>query len=226
MDKCLVCGKPIPKNRKYCSPECYHKSPTKGRPPRKERKLCIVCGKPIVLANQRFCSNECYAKHQTGLKRLDMQKRVTKVCPICGTSFETGGRLGPIGRTHCSTRCQGLAVRKDLKELDYPHGSTSWRELRRKVIERDGFRCQFCGKVKDVGQLQVHHIIPTNIELNYEDENLITCCRRDHAAINIATKWGYANNPDFDPHKLVSMLRKRNKVLISKLYTQDRSGVS
>ena len=32
-----------------------------------------------------------------------------------------------------------------------------WRRIRRRVLDRDGWRCRSCGKA---GRLEVHHVVP------------------------------------------------------------------
>lgn len=52
-----------------------------------------------------------------------------------------------------------------------------WAKKRFKVLERDNFRCQYCGKNgKDVS-LEVDHIIPKAKGWTDDFDNLITCCR-------------------------------------------------
>jgi len=206
MKTCPICGKPIPDKRKYCSPKCYHRSPTKGRPPRKPRNPCLVCGKPVARAKQKFCSLECYAKYWKGKKKPQAYRRITKICPICGKQFITGGRAGHKEKIYCSLKCLHIAQRKPLSNMAF-YRSAQWRELRLKIIERDKFKCQFCGKDGTIKTLQVHHIIPTNIKLNFEENNLITCCRKCHSTIDSATQLGYRNNQNFDPFSLVSLLK-------------------
>ena len=50
----------------------------------------------------------------------------------------------------------------------------SYRELRKKVLERDGWRCQNCGRLDN---LEVHHQLG-----NDEERNLLTLCTRCHQA--------------------------------------------
>ena len=49
----------------------------------------------------------------------------------------------------------------------------SYRELHRQVLERDGWRCQFCGSMQ---QLQVHHLIFRSHSGGDTELNLITLC--------------------------------------------------
>ena len=50
--------------------------------------------------------------------------------------------------------------------------------LRFKVLKRDGFRCQYCGRsAKDGAVLEVDHIIPKSKGGTNDMDNLITACR-------------------------------------------------
>ena len=47
-----------------------------------------------------------------------------------------------------------------------------WRKLRRAILDRDGWRCQQCGKA---GRLEVHHV--DHDPTNDDPANLVTWCR-------------------------------------------------
>jgi len=55
--------------------------------------------------------------------------------------------------------------------------ATSYRELHRHVLERDGWRCQFCGSMQN---LQVHHLKFRSQSGDDEEQNLITLCADCH----------------------------------------------
>jgi len=52
-----------------------------------------------------------------------------------------------------------------------------YRELRRQVLQRDGWRCQKCGSFIN---LQVHHIRPRSRLGDDSEANLITLCADCH----------------------------------------------
>ena len=56
--------------------------------------------------------------------------------------------------------------------------ATSYRELQRQVLRRDGWRCQFCGSMQN---LQVHHLKFRSQSGGDEEQNLITLCAECHA---------------------------------------------
>ena len=53
-----------------------------------------------------------------------------------------------------------------------------WVRVRRRVLDRDGWRCQACGKA---GRLEVDHILPlVDGGQPYDLDNLQTLCRSCH----------------------------------------------
>jgi hypothetical protein len=54
------------------------------------------------------------------------------------------------------------------------HGGTS---LRFKILTRDAFRCQYCGRGAPAVLLQVDHVIPVSRGGRTTPDNLVTACR-------------------------------------------------
>jgi 5-methylcytosine-specific restriction endonuclease McrA len=52
--------------------------------------------------------------------------------------------------------------------------STQWKKIRRRILARDGFVCQWCGLEADT----VDHIVPVAKGGTDHDENLVAACRR------------------------------------------------
>jgi 5-methylcytosine-specific restriction endonuclease McrA len=57
----------------------------------------------------------------------------------------------------------------------------AYNALRRRVLERDRWLCQFCGHRQ---QLDIHHIIPRSRGGSDSEDNLITLCRTCHGVIH------------------------------------------
>jgi 5-methylcytosine-specific restriction endonuclease McrA len=53
----------------------------------------------------------------------------------------------------------------------------AYRELHRRILERDGWRCQVCGSMQN---LQVHHLKLRSRSGSDEEQNLITLCVQCH----------------------------------------------
>ena len=61
-----------------------------------------------------------------------------------------------------------------------------YRLLHRQVLDRDGWRCQICGR----GQhLEVHHLKLRSQSGADEEQNLITLCAQCHEAVH-RKPWG------------------------------------
>ena len=57
-----------------------------------------------------------------------------------------------------------------------------YRELKLKILERDGWKCQHCGR-RD--QLQIHHIILRSQLGADGEENLIVLCSGCHRSLHL-----------------------------------------
>lgn len=77
-------------------------------------------------------------------------------------------------------------VKKRPKTMDNDfYKSKRWRELRARVLRRDGYKCQYCKRYgKNVEAVTVHHIKPRedNPELAYTMSNLVSLCAKCHNA--------------------------------------------
>ena len=57
----------------------------------------------------------------------------------------------------------------------------AYRNLRRQVLERDGWRCQLCGSMEGV---EVHHIQRRSQAGEDLEDNLITLCSACHRRVH------------------------------------------
>ena len=80
-------------------------------------------------------------------------------------------------------KTKGYLEKKDKKEKKR-FNKALWRETRLKVLERDDWTCQGCGKdlrKTKPGAVAIHHIIPRQYkELFFNENNLITLCSSCH----------------------------------------------
>jgi 5-methylcytosine-specific restriction endonuclease McrA len=74
---------------------------------------------------------------------------------------------------------KGLPPQK--KNLKPKRESEAYRLLCREILERDGWRCQGCGRMED---LQVHHIRPRSQLGDDIERNLITLCIGCHQRVH------------------------------------------
>ncbi len=56
-----------------------------------------------------------------------------------------------------------------------------YRELRMKILERDGWKCQHCGR-RD--ELEIHHLVRRSQQGADCEENLIVVCSRCHHSLH------------------------------------------
>lgn len=64
---------------------------------------------------------------------------------------------------------------------------SDWSSRRKKVLERDGYKCANCGE-PDNRNLEVHHIVPLKDGGSNKLSNLKTLCLDCHSAIHNKTK--------------------------------------
>lgn len=57
-----------------------------------------------------------------------------------------------------------------------------YSEIRRRILERDGYQCQKCG-IK-IGKLEIHHIVKRTEGRIDADDNLITVCKKCHKQLD------------------------------------------
>lgn len=185
---CRVCMlefsvQPYLKDRKYCSKKCQF-SPLLG--------TYINCGNctklfripPSDVGKRRYCSYECRSNSS------DYKKQ----CSISGVrrsqKHDYSGDSNPNWRGGtCNERHLAMS-RKDYKD---------WR---RSVYDRDGYKCLECGIDGDGKNLQADHIKPysTHPELRLSVENGRTLCVDCHKKTDT---YGW---------KMFNILRKRELV--------------
>lgn len=63
--------------------------------------------------------------------------------------------------------------------------SKEWKEIAQLVLERDHYRCRFCGRTAEEAKLSVHHSTYENL-FNEKDhlDDLITICQIDHICLH------------------------------------------
>ncbi len=59
-----------------------------------------------------------------------------------------------------------------------------YHELKMKILERDGWKCQYCGR-RD--ELQIHHMIRRSQRGADCEENLIVLCSPCHRLLHLGT---------------------------------------
>ena len=160
-------------------------------------KVCSYCGKKFSIVDagrllrglSNFCSSECYLKARWGNDHHEVV-----LCANCGNKI-----VAPKSerRRFCSHRCYSLWRGKHIRGEIHPQwkggvtpetnkrvGSKRWAKIRRKIWERDGWKCQLCGA--QYVRLIAHHIMPYRISKSDAASNLITTCEKCHRNAEIA----------------------------------------
>jgi len=191
--------------KRFCGHECYgdHRSENivgEDNPLYKEKSVleCKQCGEeyevwPALEEESKFCGKECHDKYQTGRAQKDKLDTIEVECDVCGESVMRYPST-KSETTICSEKCMSEWASKKKGE-DNPawkggyedYYGDNWIEQRRKIRQRDNYRCQSCGIHEDeYGQeLSVHHITPVRefeqVEQANELSNLVSLCRSCHS---------------------------------------------
>lgn len=75
---------------------------------------------------------------------------------------------------------RGADEKKALAKKSKKLYTEDWDTIRKKVYQRDGYRCQMCGKN---GVIHAHHIVPLKISKNNSLSNLVSLCPKCHKKI-------------------------------------------
>jgi len=156
---CLMCNMSfiVPacrdKTAKFCSVECYHKSPKVKKVSTKIEMICEMCQTryevhPCRRTKTRFCSRSCQGAkigkfnigkaRNKGIKRPDVSE---------------------YNKTHIRKREQHWGWnpnRNEQLEKLRIRTSSVYEQWRNEVMKKDNYICQFCGKRG--GYLEVDHI--------------------------------------------------------------------
>lgn len=164
---CLNCQKqtlPTSPNQKYClSKDCRRalkRNWYKLNKPCPPLKNCLICKIPFLFGNRKkFCSIQCYAKSIKYIPRPPHFKK----CIICGEEFETNFVKKNYGQKRCIIHLADKTDRPNLRQ-------------RFKILKRDNFTCQYCGRKPPEVILHIDHKKPRSKGGNNNETNLITAC--------------------------------------------------
>lgn len=179
---CQYCNKLFPRpakiygkqwnNRKYCSRIC------------KGKDIFPIWLKELseVVKENR---GKKISKSLTGRKLSAEHVEKLRLAPL----GKPGRNLGRTWTIPLEKRVNMGINRRGEKAWNWNGGITSekkllraspqWREWRKQVFERDGYRCMDCG---DNSYLEPHHIIPLRVDMGkiFNINNGITLCRECH----------------------------------------------
>lgn len=169
---CKVCGveylqqervfRKLTVNQNRCRSHRIIKRYKRSRP--KKIYTCVDCN-TSVCRNSTRCKT-CSGKHRSFLNH-------DKKCK-CGNNIKPKS-------TNCLS-CHNIAQDRGLsKERVKFQNSKEWKEVRKKVFDRDNYTCQMCNRRGGIN-LQAHHIKSyiSREDLRLELSNLITYCISCH----------------------------------------------
>jgi endogenous inhibitor of DNA gyrase (YacG/DUF329 family) len=217
---CAVCGKSVERfasqhkrnQANLCSRECYAEYRSRKYVGEYASRwegatldcACEHCGTSFKrgrsqIKGQIFCSKQCDDDHHAAIKS----------CATCGESVRVSAHNAKRwDKAFCDHECYSVWKSANIAGENHPNWrggfgryyGPNWPAQRRKALERDGYRCQVCNRMK--GQegtiLHIHHIIPFRVfgyaideNDNYLQantlENLITCCQWCHSSLEPRT---------------------------------------
>lgn len=205
---CQNCGKAYirwrrngEEGKKYCSRDCYfqkkHKKKMSNKQPEQSKiyiKKCTQCGKLFTSKTKKQrCSRDCdleYAREKAYLHGQSKHKPKEITCKECGKVFIT--EYGDKKRYFCSIDCSSkYSRRKRKKELGNHRRRARYYGCEYepinvvKVFERDGWRCQICGKMTPKNKKgknlsnspELDHIMPISLGGSHSYKNVQCACR-------------------------------------------------
>ena len=145
----------------FCSFLCYKNS--LDIQPGKEWVNCVGCGILFkAKGSKKYCSEKCRKKTLSKKIRTNYPKTT---CDVCGREFQP--------HTKCQQRCSPECSEQAMREYRKRSKKITYFD----IFQRDGFRCQYCGKMPQDGvKLVVDHVYPVARGGKGEYHNLITAC--------------------------------------------------
>ena len=198
---CVGCGqtfhyqKDSRKVRQWCCLACkqsHAKERAAERQARREQarqnRVCEVCGKVFESKLARpWCGRECSLELQRRKENERTLANRHRVCSECGMAFIAGRHSHAL----CSDRCRAAVKKRHRKVSKYNRKQRKRAQrgggdkvIPAEVFNRDGWRCQRCGKKvrqqkKKHSHLDAHvdHILPLSKGGLHAMANVQTLCR-------------------------------------------------
>ena len=191
---CGKCGKKFESKteRKFCSRECFaidkseficpvcgkyktrhNETCIKCRPPKIHGK-CSICGRDLLKRGKIYCGSECAI-----IGSRSKSKEYICVCGHCGKEFNVDAshkHAKFCSKEFAWDHSRRLGGKKSMKRKYRTKINPSQRF---RVLERDGYRCVYCGNTPNEARLVVDHIFPQSKLIKSAgnmDVNLVTAC--------------------------------------------------
>lgn len=190
---------------RFCSKKCrvrfwngvvYRKSHPKKSVEERTRP-CVVCSgafvSPIWRPMAQTCSPKCSAIRINGIRqaqRAALRDLTPRICAECGGGF-VPSKYSAHRNSFCSAKCARKVQSRNFQKRHPEKVLATNRRVRwggnwLKAIERDGGKCQICGKASG---LHVHHRDGSGEtdSPNHALDNLQTLCRTCHKRVHTIT---------------------------------------
>ena len=184
------------RERKFCF-ECVPKPEPKPRKPYELKNAAHSkcardnCGKSFAprAKQQRFCSPECHNAHNNDSRYLRLRNAMGRNCLWCKAAYVP--EVGLRQKCYCTDACRLAAIR--ARRSDNTHrrrakkfGCSYEPVSKRRVFERDGWRCQLCGVKTPKAKSGTHednapeldHIVPLAARGEHSYRNTQCACRK------------------------------------------------
>jgi hypothetical protein len=198
---------------KTCGKQFYIR-PCEYNAPHRTGEFCsLLCRGPRLAETRNRGPRTAEQKaRQSATMRAKPRKpprpAVSLTCSECGLQFQVSARVGAQKVknhfTFCAVQCWYIFVRKHPEFSGHYYDGRSgepyapgWgKALKRRILARDGFLCQICGRpvLVDVGcseaaerRNNVHHI--DRNKRNHAPSNLITLCNGCHGRAHGPRRW-------------------------------------
>lgn len=146
----------------------------------------------LEIRNKKFPNKMSQEKRIETNNKLRTGKEIK--CTFCDTAFYINKKSK---RKFCSIRCRNLFLEENRKRSPDWRDWTEYKEWRKLVYFRDGWRCRICGSKKDIN---AHHIEygKENPNQRFNTENGITLCKVHHIQVHSPnSKELLLKNPNF-----------------------------
>lgn len=157
----------------------------------KQLKYCVICGKELPGRHSKYCSDECIGeKERRRSLALNSEKKELKprTCKECGITFfpKYGDKRSKFHSDKCRIRFTKRWSGNNFRSKAWYYG-VSYQPINiGKVFERDGWRCQICGKLtpkKNRGTRypnapEADHRIPMSKGGGHNYDNVQCACRK------------------------------------------------
>jgi 5-methylcytosine-specific restriction endonuclease McrA/predicted nucleic acid-binding Zn ribbon protein len=182
------------KEGRFCSNKCKwdaRRKPVEPKLIEKRSWHCKICGKEMSVYGV-YCSDECRkenARRESRASNSAKKQLKERSCKECGKMFVP--EYGNKRRHYCSDACSRRQGRRNAKHTRRTRGKAvkGATVYRAKIYERDGWKCQICGK--KVNRLldgshpmaaSLDHIVPLSKGGRHEPSNVRLAHRKCNTA--------------------------------------------